>query len=129
MTTWAFAVLTPLKILWPVPALKSCLWSVLRFWPPQNERRVICALQTVRHVLNLCTSEWVDDSGETRLVHAPKIKLLREDDKKAPYPLSWQEQAFSELGPGVQVCLAFCISAGKTREWTTIKSAGELSMK
>lgn len=34
----------------------------------------------------------MDDQGLTWLEHAPKIKLLREDDKNEPYPLSWEEQ-------------------------------------
>lgn len=51
------------------------------------------ALQTVRHILNLAASEWFDDSGQTWILMAPKIKLLREDDKRDPYPLSWNEQS------------------------------------
>lgn len=64
-----------------------------------SNRTKNCALQTVRHILNLAASEWMDEHGLTWLAHAPKIKLLREDDKKEPYPLSWKEQArlFKEL--------------------------------
>ena len=51
-----------------------------------------CALQMVRHILNLAAGEWMDEHGMTWLTTAPKIKLLREDDKKEPYPLSWEEQ-------------------------------------
>ncbi len=40
------------------------------------------ALQTVRHILNLASGEWMDEYGLTWLAHAPKIKLLREDDRK-----------------------------------------------
>ena len=58
-------------------------------------------LQTVCHILKLAEREWMDKFGMTWVAHAPKIKLLREDDKKEPYPLSWQEQArlFNELPP------------------------------
>jgi integrase len=41
----------------------------------------------------------MDEHGLTWLAHAPKIKLLREDDKNEAYPLSWDEQRrlFGEL--------------------------------
>jgi integrase len=79
-----------------------------------RKRTINCALQTVRHVLNLCASEWLDDNGETWLAHAPKIKLLREDDKKAPYPLSWQEQTklFAELPPYLAKMALFTVNTG-----------------
>ncbi len=61
--------------------------------PPKviRKRTINCALQTVRHILNLAASEWLDERGQPWLPHAPKIRLLREDDKKDPYPLSWEE--------------------------------------
>jgi integrase len=57
------------------------------------------ALGTVRRILNLAASEWRDERGMTWLEHAAKIKLLQVKDKRAPYPLSRDEQAalFQEL--------------------------------
>jgi integrase len=57
-----------------------------------KKRTINYALQTVRHILNLAVSEWFDEYGQTWLASAPKIKLLRQDDKRDPYPLSWDEQ-------------------------------------
>jgi integrase len=49
-------------------------------------------LQIVRRILSLASSEWMDEQGLT-WIHAPaKIKLLPNHDKRAPYPLSWDEQ-------------------------------------
>jgi integrase len=58
----------------------------------KKKRTINYALQVVRHILNLAADEWMDEFGLTWLVRAPKIKLLREDDKRQPYPLTWQEQ-------------------------------------
>ena len=46
-------------------------------------------------------SEWLDEHGLIWLEAAPKIKLLRQDDARRPYPLSREEQArlFQELPP------------------------------
>ena len=56
-------------------------------------------LKVVRRILNLAASEWVDEHGLTWLLSAPKIKLLPDAGKRAPYPLSWaeQRQLFREL--------------------------------
>ncbi len=64
-----------------------------------KKRSINYALQVVRHVLNLAAGEWMDEHGLTWLAQSPKIKLIREDDKKQPYPLSWEEQfrLFKEL--------------------------------
>ena len=55
-------------------------------------RTINHALQVVRHILNLAAGEWLDEHGLTWLQTAPRIKFLREDDRRAPYPLSWDEQ-------------------------------------
>jgi integrase len=49
-------------------------------------------LKIVRRILNLAASEWIDEHGLTWLLTAPKIKLLPDTNKRAPYPLSWEEQ-------------------------------------
>ncbi len=75
-------------------------------------RTINYALQTVRHILNLASREWMDEFGMTWLAHAPKIKLLREDDKKEPYPLSWQEQVrlFNQLLPYLAKMALFAVN-------------------
>lgn len=57
-----------------------------------KKRTVNYGLQVVRRILNLAAGEWMDEYALSWLAHAPKIKLLREDDKTEPYPLSWKEQ-------------------------------------
>jgi len=58
-----------------------------------NKNRTInYSLQAVRRVLNLAHREWIDMQGLSWLASAPKIKLLPNDDKREPYPLSWEEQ-------------------------------------
>jgi hypothetical protein len=47
----------------------------------------------VRRILNLASSEWIDERGLTWLEAAPKIKLLPVTDARTPYPLSAEEQA------------------------------------
>ncbi len=58
----------------------------------RKKRTINYALQVVRHILNLCAGEWMDEHGMTWLQSAPKIKLFRENDKRPPYPISWDEQ-------------------------------------
>jgi integrase len=79
-----------------------------------KKRTINYALQTVRHVLNLAAGEWMDEHGMTWLQSAPKIKLLREDDKKEPYPLSWEEQVrlFNELPPYLAKMALFKVNTG-----------------
>ncbi|MFC1834528.1 hypothetical protein ACFL2Q_07320 [Thermodesulfobacteriota bacterium] len=71
-------------------------------------------LQVVRHILNLAAGEWMDDHGMTWLRHAPKIKLLRETDKREPYPLTWdeQEKLFNELPPYLRNMAVFAVNTG-----------------
>lgn len=80
----------------------------------RSKRTINYALQTVRHILNLSAGEWMDEHGMTWLAHAPKIKLLREDDKKEPYPLSWKEQArlFKELPLYLEKMALFKVNTG-----------------
>jgi integrase len=80
----------------------------------RKNRTINYALQTVRHILNLCTGEWMDENGITWIAHAPKIKLLREDDKRGPYPLDWEEQfrLFSELPDYLRKMALFKVNTG-----------------
>jgi len=65
----------------------------------RKTRTINYGLQVGRHILIVAAGEWIDEFGKTWLERPPKIKLLREDDKKAPYPLTWDEQfkLFNEL--------------------------------
>jgi len=71
-------------------------------------------LQIVRRILNLAASEWVDQNGLTWLPAAPKIKLLSNLLKRAPYPITWAEQAklFPELPPYLQQMALFAVNSG-----------------
>jgi integrase len=64
-----------------------------------KNRTINYALQTVRHLLNMAATEWLDEYGLTWLSSAPKIKLLGQQDARSPYPMSWEEQTrlFGEL--------------------------------
>lgn len=80
----------------------------------RKNRTVNYALQTVRHILNLAASEWIDEHGNTWLTHAPKIKLLPLTDKRAPYPMTWDEQdrLFNELPGHLAKMALFKINVG-----------------
>ena len=71
-------------------------------------------LQVVRHILFLTATEWHDEHGLTWLNTAPRIRFLPVVDKRAPYPLSWEEQRslFQRL-PGhlARMCL-FKVNTG-----------------
>ncbi len=79
-----------------------------------KKRTINYALQVVRHILNLASGEWMDEHGMTWLASAPKIKLFREDDKRPPYPLSWEEQSrLFEALPNYLVKMAlFAVNTG-----------------
>jgi len=72
------------------------------------------SLQVVRHILNLAASEWLDEYGMTWLAHAPKIKLLREDDKRSSYPLTPDEQVklFKQLPAYLAKMALFAVNTG-----------------
>jgi len=72
------------------------------------------ALGVVRHILNLAASEWLDENNMTWLLSPPKIKLLRVDDARLPYPLSWDEQAclFRELPGHLKRMSLFKVNTG-----------------
>ena len=71
-------------------------------------------LKVVRRILNLAASEWVDDHGLTWLAAAPKIKLLPDNGKRQPYPLSWAEQSrlFQELPDYLTEMALFSVNTG-----------------
>jgi len=79
-----------------------------------KNRTINYGLQVVRHILNLAAGEWLDEHGMTWLAHAPKIKLLREDDKKEPYPLTPDEQVklFNQLPQHLAKMALFKVNTG-----------------
>lgn len=79
-----------------------------------SKRTINAALQTVRRILNLAASEWLDNNGKTWLEHPPKIKLLSETDRRPPYPLSFdeQEKLFAELPEHLAKMALFKVSTG-----------------
>lgn len=80
----------------------------------KKTRAINYSLQSVRRILNLAASEWIDEHGLTWLITAPKIKLLPQHDKKMPYPLSWEEQAcfFKELPEHLKKMALFAVNTG-----------------
>ena len=89
------------------------------------------ALGVVRHILNLTASEWLDEHNMTWLPIAPKIKLLKVDDARQPYPLSWDEQArlFKELPPHLGRMALFKVNTGcREREVCGLKWEWEVQV-
>ena len=89
------------------------------------------ALGTVRRILNLAASEWRDERGMTWLEHAAKIKLLPVKDKRAPYPLSREEQAalFQELPDYLARMSLFKVNTGvREQEVCGLKWADEIEV-
>src|SRR5271157_5390267 len=80
----------------------------------RKKRTINYGLQVVRHILNLAAGEWMDEHGLTWLAAAPKIKLLGEDDKRSPYPISWEEQLrlFSALPRYLAKMALFAVNTG-----------------
>ncbi len=77
-------------------------------------RTINHALQVTRRILNLAATEWIDESGLTWLFVAPKIKLLKETDRREPYALSWDEQdrIFNELPDHLIKMVLFKVNTG-----------------
>ena len=77
-------------------------------------RTINHGLKIVRRILNLASSEWMDEFGLTWLVNAPKIKLLPEHDLRKPYPINWDEQhrLFNELPSHLEQMALFAVNTG-----------------
>jgi len=77
-------------------------------------RTINHGLQMIRRVLNLASSEWMDEHGLTWLAAAPKIKLLPEIDARNPYPLDWDEQdrLFAALPAHLREMALFAVNTG-----------------
>lgn len=62
----------------------------------------------------MAASEWLDENNLTWLPSPPKIKLLKVEDARKPYPLSWEEQTrlFQELPPHLARMALFKVNTG-----------------
>jgi integrase len=71
-------------------------------------------LKVVRRILNLASSEWLDEHGLTWLKAAPKIRLLPDTNKRQPYPLNWDEQVtlFQKLPTHLAQMALFAVNTG-----------------
>lgn len=72
------------------------------------------ALEVVRHILNLATTQWIDENGLSWIANASKIKLLPISDARDPYPLSWEEQIvfFNRLPGHLRQMAIFKVNTG-----------------
>lgn len=77
-------------------------------------RTINHGLKVVRRILNLASTEWIDEFGLTWLASAPKIKLLPEHDLRKPYPLNWEEQnqLFQTLPAHLEAMALFAVNTG-----------------
>jgi integrase len=77
-------------------------------------KTINAALAVVRRIVNLASSEWMDEQGLTWLETAPKIKLFAIKDARSPYPLSPEEQAllFQELPDHLARMALFKVNTG-----------------
>ncbi|MCA1705404.1 MAG: site-specific integrase, partial [Actinobacteria bacterium] len=74
-------------------------------------------LAIVRRILNLAARMWRDEHGLTWLETPPMIQLQDWEDRRPPYPLSWDEQAllFRRLPAYLAKMALFKVNTG-TRE-------------
>jgi integrase len=77
-------------------------------------RTINHGLKVVRRILNLASSEWMDEFGLTWLANPAKIKLLPEHDLRKPYPLNWDEQhrLFEQLPAHLEKMALFAVNTG-----------------
>ena len=71
-------------------------------------------LKVVRRIVNLASTEWVDEYGLTWLINPPKVRLLPDTAKRQPYPLSWDEQLqlFRQLPEHLEAMALFAVNTG-----------------
>jgi len=79
-----------------------------------KNRTINMPLEVVRRILNLAAGEWIDETGQTWLRSAPKIRLLTRSDAREPYPLSWEEQErmFDALPEHLRRMCLFSVNTG-----------------
>ena len=71
-------------------------------------------LKVVRRIVNLASTDWVDEHGLTWLINPPKVRLLPDTEKRQPYPLSWDEQLrlFRQLPEHLGAMALFAVNTG-----------------
>ena len=71
-------------------------------------------LKVARQVLNQAANDWRDENGLTWLESAPKIKLLPDNDKRPPHPLTQKEQEklFAALSGNLLLMAMFAVNTG-----------------
>ena len=72
-------------------------------------------LGLVRHILNLASKSWRDDSGLTWLEHAPTITMLPLiGHQREPQPITWMEQRLllDTLPPHLSRMALFTLNTG-----------------
>lgn len=69
---------------------------------------------TVRRVLNLAARLWRDENGLSWLETPPLIRFVDWDDKRRPYPLSWDEQdlLFQQMPAHLAALALFKVNTG-----------------
>ncbi len=79
-----------------------------------KNRTINYGLQVVRRILNLAAREWLDENGLSWIVNAPKIRLLPEQNKRLPYPLSKEEEKhlFNHLPIHLKQMALFAVNTG-----------------
>ena len=82
-----------------------------------KNRTINYGLQVVRRILNLAAQEWRDEHGLTWLSMAPKIRLLKETNKRLPYPLDREEEIclFNQLPLHLRQMALFAVNTGCRR--------------
>jgi integrase len=80
----------------------------------RKTKTINLALATVRRILNVAASEWLDEYGLTWLDRPPKITLFKVTDARKPYPLSWEEQTrlFKKLPDHLARMALFKVNTG-----------------
>jgi integrase len=79
-----------------------------------KNRTINYGLQVVRRILNLAAQEWMDENALSWIVSAPKIRLLPEQNKRLPYPLSKDEEQrlFAYLPTHLKKMAVFAVNTG-----------------
>lgn len=79
-----------------------------------KNRTINYGLQVVRRILNLAAKEWRDENSLSWIISAPKIRLLDDENKRLPYPLSKDEQQrlFDHLPTHLKQMALFAVNTG-----------------
>lgn len=72
------------------------------------------SLEVVRTILNRAARAWRDDNGQPWLKTAPPLITMEQENRRQPYPLSWDEQdvLFPELPTHLQIMSLFDVNTG-----------------